>query len=93
MALLRGRCITPDTIIAFDEQPLWQWAVLTVGERRGLSVLRLLSEDAVYSQHVNALTAKAKEGGPALLAAWHRDRRTDVLLGIDDAEAESGKRT
>ena len=36
-------------------------------------VFRLLSEDAVYSQHVNALIAKTKKGGPALLAAWHRD--------------------
>jgi hypothetical protein len=38
---------------------------------------------------INALVAMAKEGGPALLAAWHRDRehRPHHGEGVPDAEA------
>ena len=50
--------------IAFDEQPLWRWAVLKVHENQSGTGLRIPSEDKHQSQPVNALIAKARECGP-----------------------------
>jgi hypothetical protein len=52
-------------------------------------MFKLLDEDKYYSNKVNSLIAKAKEGGPTLLAIWHRDRRhtRDARRGSPDAEA------
>ena len=71
----------------FDEQPLWRWAVLTTKENHGSLTLQHLSVDSLYSSQVNALIAKSRKDGPALLAAWHRDRGAELTHGVDDAEA------
>ena len=49
----------------------------------------LLTEDKLYSTLVNALIAKAREGGPTLLAAWHRDRRAAGVGGKGAPHAET----
>ncbi len=83
----------PDTTIGaefvFDEQPLWRWAVLRVKESRTDPALTMLEVSAMFGAHVNALIAKAREGGPALLAAWHRDRRHGVVGGKVAPDAET----
>ena len=48
--------------------------MLNVRESRG-TTFELLSESELISAPVNSLIAKARKGGPTLLAAWHRDRR------------------
>ncbi len=51
--------------------------------------LRMISPDDSQTLAIVALIAKAREGGPALLAAWHRDRRRShhPERGAPDAEA------
>ena len=49
-------------------------------------------ENASYSPVINALIAMAHEGGPVLLAAWHRDRRTTLEVGRGAPDAEAWQR-
>jgi hypothetical protein len=79
--LWKGLPMQKHTPIVFDVQPLWRWAVLTAEEARGSMVFRLIPHDDLRSVKVNALAAKAKKDGPALLAAWHRDRERTLHHG------------
>ena len=51
--------------------------------------LELLIAGKLYSTRVNALIAMAKKDGPALLAAWHRDRRATIEAGKGAPDAEA----
>jgi len=75
--------------IVFDEQPLWRWAVLDVEDRGDGTRLVLLSFNKTRSTANNDLIARARERGPALLAALHRDRQGLAVAprGYPDAEA------
>ncbi len=83
----------PDTTIGaefvFDEQPLWRWAVLNAEETHDGIQFALISQDKLRSPVMGSLRVKVSEGGPALLAAWHRDRRhrSAAERGAPDAEA------
>ncbi len=67
---------------------VWRWAALNVRESRG-TTFELLSENASFTPHINSLIAKAHDGGPALLATWHRDRRGLPGVGKEAPDAEA----
>jgi hypothetical protein len=52
-------------------------------------MFKLLDEDKYYSNKVNSLIAKAKEGGPTLLAIWHRDRQRALKAGRGGPDTEA----
>jgi hypothetical protein len=49
--------------------------VLNVEEMHDGIWLRMISPDDSQTLAIVALIARVREGGPTLLAAWHRDRR------------------
>ena len=52
-------------------------------------MFELRSESELISAPVNALIARSKKDGPALLAAWHRARRSSGVAEGSNPDAEA----